>query len=66
MELHKALRIIIDNYGINILNNIKVINILKDYTAFDNSHAAENVLSFMIESHKMDEYINVSPEDIII
>lgn len=49
MELHKALRYIINNYRENILCEIRLVNILSDFNAFENIQGAKYIMRALID-----------------
>lgn len=54
MELHQALRNIIEKEGTEIIKDIKVINFLDDYNAFDNLPALKYILkSIIVEGYSI-------------
>jgi hypothetical protein len=54
MELHKAIKTIIDTDGVDSLNDTRIVNILDDLRAFESLPASKYILRSIIN----DKYIN--------
>ncbi len=61
MELHKALKEIIANKGVDIMNNVQIINYLLDYQAFKEKPAIKLILRDIINSGYVEDIMNLNP-----
>ena len=59
MELSYYLNKAIKEFGVDILLNLKLINILNDYNAFKNNMAAKLVLRTVIDSNYMERFLKI-------
>ncbi|MCQ2172372.1 MAG: PEGA domain-containing protein [Bacteroidales bacterium] len=57
---NKALATIVKQYGIKIISDMKVINMLLDYNAFSDFPAAKQILKSMIEEGVCSNVVNVA------
>lgn len=53
MELHLALKNIIETDGVDILNDVRLVNILNDFKAFDDIPASKYIIRMMISEGYM-------------
>lgn len=60
MELHKALKEIIVQKGVDMINNIQIINFLLDYQAFKEKPAAKPILRDVINSGYGEKICNLN------
>lgn len=59
MKLHEAIATIIQEFGKEIVTNAKVINVLSDYNAFEESKAFKVILKNLIAEGYMDQIMYV-------
>lgn len=57
MELYNALKIIVENEGRGILNEVRLLNILSDYKAFEKIPASKVILKMLITDGYMHRLI---------
>lgn len=59
MELHKAIKTIIDTDGVDSLNDTRIVNILDDLRAFESLPASKNILRSVIGDKYIDNLIQI-------
>lgn len=63
MELHKALQHIIQTDGVEMLSNLKIINILDDFNAYDDIAASKYILRSIIVDGCMTKFLSIGKWD---
>ena len=63
MELHKALKVIIEQRGVEIMHSCQLPNILSDYKAFDELPASKYILRDIISESIVEKMCNERSQD---
>lgn len=59
MELGPALKTIVEIEGKEVLNDIRLVNMLDDYKAFENIPASKNILKMLISDGYVNQFLSV-------
>lgn len=59
MELHLALKEIVEKEGVDILKELRLLNMLADYNAFENNASAKYILRIIIENNYIVELVSM-------
>ena len=59
MELHKAIKNILDSDGVDSLNDIRLVNILDDFRAFESLPASKYILRSIINDKYIDHLVQI-------